>query len=143
MQKISPRLTDRLTSATPTTAWYLLSTCALVKPSSRIARSATSGFAPKTFQTLEISMRGASLMKDIAFVSYGVCRNGNLHWPQHSRASAMNSAFKGRALRRRDLNSPQPILLQHLRHPCHWRLFQKLGRRHHQQSRQNWQKIQQ
>ena len=43
IQNISPLLTDRLTSATPTTALYLLNTSALLSPSSRIARSASSG----------------------------------------------------------------------------------------------------
>ncbi|EAU52706.1 hypothetical protein OM2255_04240 [Rhodobacterales bacterium HTCC2255] len=43
IQNISPLFTDKLTSATPTTALYLFKTSALLSPSSRIARNASSG----------------------------------------------------------------------------------------------------
>lgn len=55
-QKISPRVTLRLTPATPTTALNSARTSAFESPRLRIAASASAGRSPKIFQTLEISI---------------------------------------------------------------------------------------
>ncbi|ABG31455.1 conserved hypothetical protein [Roseobacter denitrificans OCh 114] len=56
MQKISPRETERETSATPTTELNSARTSDLESPLSRMACNAASGLAPKIFHTLEISI---------------------------------------------------------------------------------------